>query len=371
MKRIHYYTVTKFSKIFFSVLLSVVLLTIIIDFVELTRRLSEKSANLLQIIELTFLKQPLLILDVMPFVILLTAILFLVKLSDNSEITIFKSSGVSLKTIFKGPLVVVLLLSFIEIFLFNNFATFAERTYKQNISNILSPNRISESNMEDVTQELWFKQNQQDVPYIFKSQKILFKQESLELYDITLIFLENIHDQNVLYAQKAEIKAGKLDLYNISQVGKHNEKVELVEFMTFPTSVTKEFIKNKLRKNASDLGVVSIWDVLSSIKLLKEMGFSINKQVALLNCYIIKPVFYVYLFLLASIFCIYPPRHQKKVIYIISSVLIGFTSYFLLNIGYTLAAAAKLSIIFGIWLPNILLLLLALYFLIKKEQGYL
>jgi len=307
----------------------------------------------------------------MPFVILLTAILFLVKLSDNSEITILKSGGVSLKTIFKGPLIIILILSFIEIFLFNSFATFTERTYKQNISNILSPNKTPQLNVENITQELWFKQNQQDEPYIFKSQKIIFTQESLELYDITLIFLENIRDKNVLYAQKAEIKTGRLDLYGISQVGKHNEQVDLIEFMTFPTSVTKEFIKNKLRNNASDLGIVSIWDVLSSIKLLKQMGFSINKQIALLNFYIIKPVFYIYLFLLASIFCIYPPRHQKKVIYIISSVLIGFTSYFVLNIGYTLAAASKLSIIFGIWLPNILLLLLALYLLIKKEQGYL
>ena len=100
------------------------------------------------------------------------------------------------------------------------------------------------------------------------------------------------------------------------------------------------------------------------------MGFSVSKQIALLNFTIFKPVFYICLFLLAGIFCIYPPRHQKKILYIISSVVIGFVSYFILNIFYTLAAASKLSILFGIWLPHILLLLLVLYLLIKKEEGH-
>lgn len=366
MKKIHSYTTIKFTKIFFGVLVSIVLLTVIIDFVELTRRLSGKSATLMQTINLTILKQPSLMLDVMPFVILLSGILFLVKLSDNSEITILKASGISLKKIFKAPLIIITAIALIEILLFNHFATYTERIYKKNINNILSPGHIIENHID---QGMWFKQNKIDIPYIFKSQRIVFKENLVELYDIKLIFIGDNND-NLLYANKATIKERQLNLHDITMIGKHNEEIYHKDSLTLATSLSKEFMKNKIRNIESDFGIASIWDILSSLQMLKTMGFNVSKQTSLLNFYMAKPILYISLFLLSGIFCIYPPRHQKKILYIIISVISGFFIYFILNISYTLTSASELSILFGIWLPHILLLLSILYLLIRKERRY-
>jgi lipopolysaccharide export LptBFGC system permease protein LptF len=94
-----------------------------------------------------------------------------------------------------------------------------------------------------------------------------------------------------------------------------------------------------------------------------------GKQIALLNSYLAKPIFYVFLFLLAAYLCIYPPRFEKKFITITIAIISGFALFFVLNIMHSLAISARITVISGIWVPVLLFLNVIILLLLAKEQG--
>ena len=424
MKKIHIYNTKKFIKIFIAVLIAMILFTMIIDFVELSRRFANKEVSFFNIVKLTFLKQPSLIIEILPFIILLTAIIFFTKLSNNYEITVFKSIGTSLYNILLAPIMVIIIIAIIEITIFSDFAKVVNKEYKAQLQQILHPNKSDyHKKNEYLAQEIWFKQDNIKTPYIFKAQYVTIYNKTISFNEVTLFFIKknnfgkelidansdasfknvikknpdfqiesgaelNLKDkglynrymsaelidansdasfknenQDVLYAEKMVLTKQKLYLHNVT-IPALQRAISIPE-MVLPTNLSTILIINYLKNNNKQIN--SLWDLLEQRRLLNQAKIKTTKQDALLSLYFLKPLSYILLFLLAALLCIYPPRYQKKLLNIILTIILGFSIYALLNIGYSLAVSEAISIIFGIWITHIFLILVILYLLIRKE----
>ena len=380
MKEFNFYIAKKFFKIFFAVLITVILFTIIIDFVELARRLSALAKRVdgsdsyigLNII-LTLLKQPSLIIEIMPFIILLSALVFFTKLSNNSEIAIIKSSGMNMNFIFKIPILIIIIIFLIEALLINNYAVLAKRHYEDKLSDAIHESyRTSRKNI--YSGSMWLQQHHLDVPYIFYVNNLELKQGKVILRDIDLLFLGDwVNDSDMshkmLYAAQGHINNNKLHLYDVKfleKISQNNSDVTMAE-LQLDTSLTNDFIIMLLNNNKVELNSMSLWQVVPIIFELKRNGFDGKQQIAFVNYYMAKLLLYLFLFLLAAFFCIKPPRQQNNIINIVGAVLTGFSSYFIFNISYSFVLSGHIPIMIGVWFFPILILLLIIYFIVKKE----
>ena len=369
MKKIHIYNAKKFTKIFVAVLIAVIFFTMIIDFVELSKRLANKEVDFFAVIKLVLLKQPSLITEILPFVILLAAIIFCTKLSDNYEITVLKSVGAGLYIILLAPIIIIAMIAIVEITIFYDFAKVTHKDYKIQLHQILHPKQISHEKKYDYfDQETWFKQDGLKKPYIFKTQYVTIYNETVSFYDVSLFFIgkdelsvgvidansdasfknvdKNVPDfqiesgaelnlndkgvynrymsagiidansdasfknenQDIWYVERMVLTQQKLHLYNITAPAL--QKNIFIPEMILPTNLSKIFVINYLKNNSEQIN--SLWTLLKQRKLLNQANINPIKQDALLSFYLLKPLSYILLFLLAALLCIYPPRYQKN-----------------------------------------------------------
>ena len=192
MKKIHFYHSKKFLEILIAVLISVIILTMIIDLIELLRRLSNKDAGFFIILKLALLKQPSLIAEIFPFIILLTSIIFFHKLSNDMVITVLNAAGMSLRAIFIAPIMIIVLIYIMELTIFNQMVKKFDKQYKINLANILqSDKRYDEKQQGKYNKELWLLQKNQDYSYIINAMKVMIHKEQVLFKDVKIFFIQN------------------------------------------------------------------------------------------------------------------------------------------------------------------------------------
>ena len=120
-KVLFFYLIRIHIKNIFLVLLIFLFLILLIDFIEIYRRASEKvnfnnNDNFVSILMyLTFLKSPTTIKNILPISILISSIITFIKWRQNNYFVIVRTVGISLeKTIFL-PCVIVLFIGFLSL----------------------------------------------------------------------------------------------------------------------------------------------------------------------------------------------------------------------------------------------------------------
>jgi lipopolysaccharide export LptBFGC system permease protein LptF len=383
MKKIHFYHSKKFLGIFISVLISVIIFTVIIDLTELLRRLSDKEVSFFTVFKLALLKQPTLISEIFPFIILLSSIIFFHKLSNNMVINVLNSAGVSLKTIFIAPIIIIILIYAMELTIFNKILKKVNLQYKVSLAQILQPNDVYNNKKYDqYKKELWIQQKNQDYSYIINAMQVIISEEQVILKDVKIFFLQNyqlpayvikkhdlqiLNDQKLLveylHAKKAVLQSAILSLHNVTIAQLQNK--HFINNMTLAHNLDKKFLSNYLMQH--NKSYYSLKELYQQSKLLKESGINSVKQDAQLAINLAKILCYINLFLLAAFACIYAPRYKKKLLKIIMAILLGFSTYVLLNLTYSLVILGKISIFYGVFLINIFFMILFTYLLIYKK----
>ena len=138
----------KFPKILFSYLIKIYLknillvlliflfLILLIDFIEIYRRASEKinfnnNENFISIlIHLSLLKLPLTIKNILPISILISSVLTFIKWRQNNYFVIVRTIGISLKKTIFLPCVLVLFIGLLSLFFLHPLAIYCNYKYK-------------------------------------------------------------------------------------------------------------------------------------------------------------------------------------------------------------------------------------------------
>lgn len=356
-----FYLAKRFLASIVSAVFALTLLIAMLDFVELSRKLSGRDGIESDItLQLLLLKLPDLILQMLPFAVLIGTLMCLTKLTRDHELIAIRASGIPARSFLKPLIYTCLFIGVFALTVINPFAATTLKSY-QKIEHEVFPGKTRGFLTEGG--EIWLKQTEEDRDLIIFSNSVLDDGRRLE--DATIFvnnkdgaFIERIDAENL------RLRDGKwlLDMPVILKPGKETVRESS---MDLPTTLTPETIRNSFTSPQT----LSIWELWNFVTLLKQTGFPTLEHEMHLQKTLALPAFILAMFLLAAPFSLQFSRNQSLMRIIFIGVAFGFGFYLFTNFIGTYGMAGRINVIFAAWLPTLIAGFISLYlFLHFREE---
>src|ERR1700745_3984706 len=187
-KTLSSYIARQFFAWFCGVFMAMVIITFLLDYIELIRRSGTRiQATLWVLLEMAALKLPHTAQEVLPFAVLFGTMLAFWRLTRNNELVIARAAGVSVWQFLTPALVVAVLIGISAVAIFTPIASFTEAAYEKLESHVLRQglDQLSLSNAG-----LWLRQSDQaGNQIIIHAGKIASQQLILDA--VTLFFFND------------------------------------------------------------------------------------------------------------------------------------------------------------------------------------
>ena len=334
------------------------LFIIFINFLELSRIISEDKKNLFNFLQLSFLKFPSILNEIIPFVTIISISFLIRNLVNNNELISMRNLGFSIFDIFFPIAIAVFIMGLFFLVLINPLSTYMENKYDiklDNKENSLYSIKISNN-------EMWIK-NQVDQ---FNSSFINIKNIDLKkMYAENIkIILINDGENKFIYAQEGLIKNNLFFLEDVKFYDFKNEKYENLENF----NLIINFDRNNILNSISRYELVPFFKYLNHSKTLSKFNLYSDEIGLYYLSEILKPLFIVILSFIIVGFSSKFQRNENffKVLFI--SISIGFLIFLFKEIVDKLTVSLSLNIFFSYFVVVLLLFFIGLYQIIKIEN---
>ena len=305
---------------------------------------------------LSLLNSPALIFEMFPFILLITAQLFFIKLYENKEIEILKYTGVKNTRILLVLSILSLLSGLIITTLFYHFSSSLKNFYLQ----LKSPYTNDSKYLAVVTKNgLWIKDIVNENTLMINSSKI----EQNYLID------NYITEFNKNYEVIRNIKSDKIDIKNNDWIVldakifvNNNYKIE--ESLLLKTN----FNYKKIQSLYSNLASLNFYELLELKKNYRKLNYStteINLQLMKLTTY---PLYLFLMTLFSGLIMLRIKSFDSSTFKISIGLFFSVIIYYLNNFFYVLGSTEKLSIIASILLPLLTLSVINAFMLININE---
>jgi lipopolysaccharide export system permease protein len=305
----------------------------------------------------------------LPYSIMIAAMMTLMRLMRTSELVVVRASGVSVWRFLAPILMISFALGLISIALLNplSAATIAryermEAKYLQNNEHLFSVS----------TSGLWLKHNEKKAINLagLRVQNYIMQAKYISQSDMSLrrvvVFLQDENDNFV-----GRIDANGARLYNkywrmnhavLSTPGKAPERQ--VRFI-LPTELNIRQLQNSFAEPST----LSFWELGEFIETLQKAGFSAIRHKLYWYSILITPLIYASMVLVAAIFSLRLPRKGKMVLMVSGAVITGFVLHFMGGLFHAFGYSGSLSIEVSVIAPYLVALLLSTIILLHMEDG--
>ena len=292
---------------------------------------------------LSFLNSVSHIFEMLPFIFLISTQFFFINFLKNNELDIFKYSGLKNISIIKILSLTTLLMGILFVLLFYNFSSNLKNIYLELKSNYTADNKY----LAVITNNgLWIKDKIDGKTLIINSNKI-------EPNHLVETFISEF-DSN--FKNIRNIQSNKINIKNnewlIEDAKVYNENISSkVKNLRIKSNFNYERIQT-LFSNLSSLSILELLDLKKNYKLLSYSTVKVDVHLQKLFSF---PFFFILIVIFSSVIMFNSKNYKstgiKIVIGLFSSVLI----YYINNFFHVLGNTERISIIFAIWLPLLIL----------------
>lgn len=354
------YLLSQFFNALLICLFAVTSLFVIFDLFERMRIFLKEDSNINDILSYLFFKIPLIVHLMLPVAVLIATLFSIGRLSQTSEITAMRSSGVSVAWIAKPLLLVALAISVFSFILGETLIPYSsqrvEEIYTFDIKNKDTKGGLSRSNF-------WYKSGSTFYDIGF------YDSRNTRLQDLLIYnFDEFFNLKNKLNADYADWGGSAVawtmrDVVEVT-LGKDSE-FKSSQFSTLPLVINEkpEDFYNLQRKPET----LSYFELKDYITKLKQDGISQTKHIVDLAAKISFPLVNFLVVLVALPFALNPARTGTMTFGFIAGISIGFSYYFIHALSCSLGAAEFLPAHLSAWVANILYLCIGGYLLAGAE----
>lgn len=334
-----------FISIFFTTIILTGIVTLL-DFMELTRRLGDKSFGTGPIAtEMLLLKMPDQILQITPFAILIGTLVCFSRLTRNHELVVIRASGVPARNFLISPLIVCIGIGIFNLFVLGPFSSTTLKNYQK-----LEARVFPGSATGFLTQggHIWLRQDSNDDNLLIYAQKVLDNGRRLENASV---FVSDAggHFVNRIDSPNMRLRTGKwlIDTPIIVKPGAAMEKETSFEL---PTTLTPETIRNSFTSPRT----LNLWELKEFINKLENTGFPTQSHEMQWQKLIASPALIIAMFLIAAPFSLQFSRNQGMTKMVLVGVAFGFAFYFFTNFISAFGIAGGIDITFAAWLPTVI-----------------
>lgn len=365
-KRINRYIATNFILKFGQILFGFSLLIFFINFMDALDKVQGSDTPFYATLLMAFMQIPDFINDVVPSLILMSAIATFFLLSSRSEITIIRASGFSLWHILKPMASCALLIGIFWVTLFGEISVQMSKKF-----NALEAEYVMHEKREAVIPKngIWIKQaNLQNSgeELIIKAEKIY--KNNIELYRPTIWFFNKDGEfYQKIDAKRMFLKGGFWLIENAVLNDKNNLNKKLGKY-SIKTNLDPDFVIQKIVNNFQNVKLFSIFELPTLIKDLQSAGFNSTKFKVYLQSLLSKPLLFVAMVFIACFFGLNHARNQTTVLMIFLGVTTGLVLYIISTIISALGSSGLIPIFASTWVIAIICLAIGILLIYKKEN---
>lgn len=342
------------SGIFFGIL-------VMIDIID---QLRTEGVTFGYALKLSLLNVPESLYQILPLMMILTAIALFLALARSSELVVVRAAGRSGLRFLIAPVMVALAIGVFGVTVFNPFVAATSKTYDR-----LKANGQAEDSVLSISEDgLWMRQGGSDGQSVINAAKT--NPDGSQLQQITLLtFTTDGKPSQRIEAQSAKLTPGfwRLQGVKIWQLQTENpeKSARLLASMDVPTDLTL----NRIRDGFGAPSTVSFWNLPRYILSLERAGFSSVRFQVWFQMELALPLLLAAMVLMAAGFTMRHARFGKTGQMVLLALMAGFLIFFLRNFAQVLGENGQIPVTLAAWAPPIAAAFLALGLLLHLEDG--
>lgn len=356
------YIARRFLKMFglvFGVFAAILLLIDVID------QLRKVGVTLGGALYLSLLNVPESLYQILPLIMILTAIALFLGLARSSELVVVRASGRSGLQFLLAPVVMALLIGAVAVAVFNPLVAATSKAYDR-----LAAQRGQEGSLLSLSEDgLWMRQGNAAGQSVIKATRSDPGGTTLQGVTVITFNPEGTPTQRI-EATSAQLLPGEWVLHgtkrwSLTDANPEQTALATAVEMRLPTDLTQD----RLRDGFGDPSSVAFWALPSYIKALERAGFSARSYQVWMQMELALPVLLAAMVLIAAGFTMRHARFGKTGQMVLLALLGGFLIFFLRNFAQVLGQNGQIPILLAAWSPPIAATFLALGLLLHLEDG--
>lgn len=353
----------------FSIFLAItglLLITSMVDVVELIRRTSNRqNIPLSVVLEMVSLKLPFRMEKLMPYGVLIGSMLALTRLTRTHELIVARAAGISVWQFLAPAMAVVLTIGVFMATAFNPLSAALLLRYEHLETKYLSTS--SPSLLSISSSGLWLRQiehNMGDVgEHIIYTARVT--QGTMEFASVIVFtFDKNQKFIERLDAKQAVLEEGMLHLTKVTR-SIPGKPQQLLPEVFLPTTLTLNHIQDSFASPES----MSFWHLPSFINMLEDAGFSALRHRLYWQSLLASPFLLLGTVFVAAVFSLRLPRRGKIGALVVAGIISGFLLHFLTDIVFAFGSAGTLPVLLAAWAPAVVVIMIGTALLLQLEDG--
>ncbi len=350
---------------FLAVLLMVMGIVFMFEIIELLRRVSERpDVDTVFVLKMAVTKLPRTLELVLPFVMMIAAMITFWRVSKSNEFVIIRAAGVSIWGFLTPVLFAVFVLGVINVAVINPISAQMYEAYET------LDYRFKTKNPKAVLfsdKGLWIREAiDEDKFLVLQAKSIRQEGNILLLREVSILEM----DRNSQLLKRVEAFAAVLDKdefelkdVKVFEAGKPTLALNNVRYKT---SLNLERIK----ENFIDPEAISFWDLPATIRFYEMSGFSALRHHMRYLSLLAQPFLFCSMVLIAALFALRPNNRRGGVMFlIVGGVGTGFIVYFLSQVIFAFGLNGYIPAFLAAWTPALIATLISVSILLHLEDG--
>lgn len=342
-----------FSIIFFKSLIYVFLvmgsLSFIINLLTELDHFKEMNVSTSLPLFLSLLNSPSLIFEMLPFIYLLTAQLFFIKLFENKEIEILKYFGLKNSKIILILSSIALISALLITLLFYSLSSNLKNIYLE----IKSSHTNNDKYLAVITKNgLWIKDKIKDNVLIINSRKI---EDNFLIDNFITEFDKNYNVIKNIKSDKIDISHQNWIIHD-AKIYKNND-YEIIKYFDIKTNFNYKKIQT-LYSNLSSLNFFKLLELRENYKKLNYSVTEVNLQIFKLSTF---PFYLLLMTIFSSLIMLKVKQISSATFKISLGLFFSVIIYYVNNFFYVLGETEKITLTLSIFIPLTMLALTNLF----------
>jgi len=361
------YVARQFAWAVLGMLAALAGLVALFDLIELLRRAATREdASFGIVATISGLRIPFIVMEIMPFAVLLGGILAFWRLTRSSELVVARAAGISVWQFVAAPVLAAFALGAIATAALSPLSSAMLARAEQLDARYL---RSGSGPFSLTGGQLWLRQADRDGSNagvaIVHARAVVASDVSLELRDVS-IFRLDAQDRFLgrIEAPRATLLPGRWRLQDAREI-LADRAPSPPEDIEFPTDLTVERVQDSF----ASPDTLSVWALPDFIALLEASGFSSIRHRLHLNALLALPLLTAVMALVAAGFSMRPARRGGVAQMLAGGVAAGFALFVITKVANEFGQSGALPVRLAAWAPAAAGLMLAVALLLHLEDG--
>jgi len=350
---------------FFIVFFAILGIIMMFDSIEALRRVSGRDdLTFVFTVQYALTRITKTVETVIPFVLMVAAMITFWQLSKSNEFVIIRSTGVSVFGFLKPLMFAAFLLGVADIALFNPIAA---KMYE--LHEVLSY-RMQTKNPKAVlfsSKGLWIREATSDDKVLLVQARSLRQDDDGTVWMRDISITELNQNSQIVKSYEAYFATLDGDTFHLKDVKVlvGGEPVQTMNDYAYKTSINLQRIK----ENFIEPEAISFWRLPDTIRFYEKSGFSARQHwMRFLNLFV-SPFLLVGMLMLAAVFMLQNTLRGSALMWrVIISIAVGFSFYFASQVVFAFGLNGYIPVWLAAFTPTIIVILVSTSLLLQSDE---